>query len=205
MKLQRQWYKICVRTCSGELLEICWELPFLCFWAKYSERISLILKIVSLWNGFFFSLRLLYWWNVESLSFVIMKTSLFILTCEEKNFPRTSHPPKNTAGKSAAHFTPQGCQIGSFGAKNQKFEKQFLATVWLFCNFFFRHIFLGEKLRVVRGTYPRHQIIKFSTFIRWRHRAYSSMVQLFRKRSHSQICSFRNISENDNLLVLFML
>jgi len=38
------------------------------------------------------------------------------------------------------------------------------------------------------------------TFIRWRHRACSSVVQLFRKRS--QICSFRNISENDNLLVL---
>ena len=42
---------------------------------------------------------------------------------------------------------------------------------------------------------------KFSwTFIRWRHRSYSTVVQLFRKRS--QICSFRNISENDNLLVL---
>jgi len=39
-----------------------------------------------------------------------------------------------------------------------------------------------------------------STFIRWRHRAYSTMVQLFRKRS--QICSFRNISENESLLVL---
>jgi len=38
------------------------------------------------------------------------------------------------------------------------------------------------------------------TFIRWRHRAYSTVVQLFRKQS--QICSFRNISENENLLVL---
>jgi len=37
------------------------------------------------------------------------------------------------------------------------------------------------------------------TFIRWRHRAYSTVIQLFRK--WSQICSFRNISENDNLLV----
>jgi len=38
------------------------------------------------------------------------------------------------------------------------------------------------------------------TFIRWRHRAYSTVVQVFGKRS--QICSFCNISENDNLLVL---
>ena len=38
------------------------------------------------------------------------------------------------------------------------------------------------------------------TFIRWRYRAYSTVAQLFRKRS--QACSFRNISENDNLLVL---
>jgi len=36
------------------------------------------------------------------------------------------------------------------------------------------------------------------TFIQWRHRAYSTVVQLFRKRS--QICSFRNISKNENLL-----
>jgi len=36
------------------------------------------------------------------------------------------------------------------------------------------------------------------TFIRCRHCAYSTMVQLFRKRS--QICSFRSISENENLL-----
>jgi len=35
------------------------------------------------------------------------------------------------------------------------------------------------------------------TFIRWRHRAYSRVVQHFRKRS--QICSFCNISENENL------
>jgi len=38
------------------------------------------------------------------------------------------------------------------------------------------------------------------TFIRWHYRAYSTVVQLFRKRS--QIRSFRNISENENLLVL---
>jgi len=40
------------------------------------------------------------------------------------------------------------------------------------------------------------------TSIRWRHRVYSTVVQLFRKRS--QICSFRYISENENLLVLIM-
>ena len=38
------------------------------------------------------------------------------------------------------------------------------------------------------------------TFTRWRHRVYSTVEQLFLKRS--DICSFRNISENENLLVL---
>jgi len=38
------------------------------------------------------------------------------------------------------------------------------------------------------------------TFIRLRHRAYSTVVKRFRKLS--QICSFRNISENKSLLVL---
>ena len=58
-----------------------------------------------------------------------------------------------------------GCQIDTFGAKNQKrgsFEKQltpkivfgYLATFWLFCNFFIPQIFLGEELRVVRVAYP---------------------------------------------------
>ena len=51
----------------------------------------------------------------------------------------------------------QGCQIGSFGVKNQKFaffQKQlapkflfaYLATFWLFYNFFIPQIFLGEEL-----------------------------------------------------------
>jgi len=61
----------------------------------------------------------------------------------------------------------QGCQIGSFGDKNQKFgsvEKQlaptflfgYLATFWLFCNIFIPQIFLGEELRVVRVACPCH-------------------------------------------------
>jgi len=61
----------------------------------------------------------------------------------------------------------QGCQIDSFGAKNQKFgsfEKQlapkflfgYLAAFGLFCNFFIPQIFLGEELRVVRLTCPCH-------------------------------------------------
>jgi len=61
----------------------------------------------------------------------------------------------------------QGCQIGSFGAKKQKFcsfEKQlapkflfgYLATFWLFCNFFIPQIFLGEELTVVRVACPCH-------------------------------------------------
>jgi len=52
----------------------------------------------------------------------------------------------------------QGCQIGSFGAKNQtfgSFEKHLapkflfgcLANFWLFCNYFVPQIFLGKKLR----------------------------------------------------------
>jgi len=60
-----------------------------------------------------------------------------------------------------------GCQISSCGAKKQKldsFEKQlplkflfgYLATFWLFCNFFVPQIFLGEELRVVRVACPRH-------------------------------------------------
>jgi len=60
----------------------------------------------------------------------------------------------------------QGCQIGSFGAKNQKlgsFENQlapnflfgYLAT-WHFCNIFIPQIFLGEELRVVRAACPCH-------------------------------------------------
>jgi len=50
----------------------------------------------------------------------------------------------------------QGCQIGSFGAKNQKFgsfEKQlgpkclfgYLATFWLFCNISFHKFFLEKR------------------------------------------------------------
>jgi len=61
----------------------------------------------------------------------------------------------------------QGCQIGSFGAKNQKFgsfEKQlapkflfgYLVIFGLLCNFFVPQIFLGEELRVVRVACPRH-------------------------------------------------
>jgi len=55
----------------------------------------------------------------------------------------------------------QGCQIGSFGGKNQKFgssEKHlapeilfgYLATFLLFCNFFVPHIFAWR--RVASGT-----------------------------------------------------
>jgi len=50
----------------------------------------------------------------------------------------------------------QGCQIGSFEAKNQKFgsfEKQlapkflfgYLITFWLFCNFSFQTFFLEKS------------------------------------------------------------
>ena len=60
----------------------------------------------------------------------------------------------------------QGCQIGSFGGKNKKFgsfEKQlapkilfgYLATFWLFYNFFVPQLFL-EELRVGSIACPRH-------------------------------------------------
>jgi len=63
-------------------------------------------------------------------------------------------------------------------------------------------IFSHEMTVVARGaTSSSFRGGQFSrTFIRWLHRAYSSVGQLFRKRS--QTCSFRNISENENLLVL---
>jgi len=61
----------------------------------------------------------------------------------------------------------QGFQIGSFGAKKQKFgsfERRlapkflfgYLATFWLFRNFFVPQIFLGEELRVARAACLRH-------------------------------------------------
>jgi len=64
-------------------------------------------------------------------------------------------------------FNIWGCQIGSFGAKKQKFgsfEKRltpkflfgYLATFWLFCNFFVPEIFLGEKLGVAHVACLRH-------------------------------------------------
>jgi len=66
--------------------------------------------------------------------------------------------------QNGSRSTCQGCQIGSFGAKNQKFgsfEKQ-LAPKFLFGYFlallqhFIPQIFLGEELRVVRAACPRH-------------------------------------------------
>ena len=53
-------------------------------------------------------------------------------------------------------FVNQGCQVGSFGAKNHKFgsfEKQlapkfsfgYLATFWLFCNISFHKLFLEKS------------------------------------------------------------
>jgi len=53
---------------------------------------------------FFFSLRLLYGWYVESLSFAVKKITSFLLICEEKFFLRTLHPPKTAAGCSALTF-----------------------------------------------------------------------------------------------------
>ena len=78
---------------------------FSCFWANFSERISLFLIVVLHCNGFFFSLRLLYWWNIESLSFAAKENTLFLLIWKENFFLRTSHLWRSAAGKNATSFT----------------------------------------------------------------------------------------------------
>jgi len=67
----------------------------------------------------------------------------------------------------SASFTQvyyQGCQIGSFGAKNQTFgscekhlaPKFLFGYLWLFCNFFVPQIFFGKELRVAHVACSGH-------------------------------------------------
>jgi len=98
MKLQRQWYKICARTCSGKCFEICLKTRF--FHVSGLNILSgffFILKIVLHCNGFLFGLRLdvlmEYW-----ISFICFKENYFVFAdLRRKCFLRTSHSPKSAA------------------------------------------------------------------------------------------------------------
>ena len=90
------------------------------------------------------------------------------------SLPCNLHARTNTLCHAEQVVLEQGCQIDSFGAKNQKFgsfEKQlaqkflfgYLATFWLFCNFFVPQIFHGEELRVVRVACSRHHKMRSGT------------------------------------------
>ena len=108
---------------------------FSCFWAKYSEGICLFLKIVLHCNGFYFSLRLLYWWNMESLSFAAKKTALFLLICEEKFFSEPRISQKVRLGKmrltSPSCIYISGVRDPDFGVESGRIFGFWLDIVFL--------------------------------------------------------------------------
>jgi len=77
------------------------------------------------------------------------------------------HTAKPLANQQVDFSQDQCCQIGSFGVKNQKFGPfgkhmapkflfAYLATFWLFCNFFVPQFCLEKELRVAHVACSRH-------------------------------------------------
>jgi len=76
---------MCTCLCRKAVWNLFENSRFTFFWAKYSGQICLFLKIVLHCNGFFFSLRLLCWWNIKSLSTAVKKNILHLVICEENS------------------------------------------------------------------------------------------------------------------------